>query len=71
MEGMMKPVEIRFCTIADANLLLSGNDLWQPHGEPFFNEETKVMNVALIKMIPIRFNVRNDSNLVVPQLRAN
>lgn len=73
MEGMMKPVEIRFCTEFDANTLLASSDeMWQPHGNPFVGNNGVTM-IALVKTIPIRFNVRNDnaSNLVIPQLRTN
>lgn len=71
MEGMLKPVEIRFCNQTEANELLSkGDEMWQPHGEPFVVDST--IKVALIRMIPIRFNVRNDApSILVPQVRPN
>lgn len=70
-EGMMKPVELRFCNQDEANVLLSKNDeMWAPHGNPIL-DGNNVVKIALVKTIPIRFNVRNESNLVVPQVRVN
>lgn len=71
MEGMMKPVEIRFCTQDEANVLLSNNEMWAPHGNPI--EMKGTFYITLVKTVPIRFNVKPDAspNILVPNVRLN
>ena len=69
MEGMMKPVELRFVDEQEANVLLGKSDeMWAPHGNPIL-DSSGTISITMVKTIPIRLNFGPErSNLLIPDL---
>jgi hypothetical protein len=66
-EHMMKPVELKFCTPAEATELLGGNEMWSPHGNPFVDSEG-VSRITMVKTVPVRMNFKEPNpSILVPQ----